>query len=899
MDNRTGDNKDGDLNRSRLICLDTESSICLALDRPTGPLRTTDAATQTTPKSSNSNIHSAMADRPHGAPKHPANVSSDSHFVPRVQEINGSSDSQQQQQQQQQQQKQQTGRTQPLHANGLAMLQTEQRELRNDGTSKSEVMPMANTTGGRVSKVSKATTTTRLENPNDTYLHRSLSDTGAALDRELQAAVDMMLHGSSTPIAALPDRSYQFGSISSRNMRLMPAYYADTMSHASGGGQSAQSDRAFVPGSQQYGECRGDEQTETGTRVQRLWQGSKQLKQKLAERLAWRRERSGNDEDTKSLASIEDTESTEHKHGADETDGDNRNDNKEPMQPQQRFKGMRCCHPETVLNSVALTARGGERTTATSIPMIGASLANNRAIGPVVRYVQRRPLTSLGIVLGVLVGLLIIIIVILAVGVFPFLMRSTLQDLSLTVTSVRASAPPQVSRALKMSNSAVSSDQLQQQQTRGLAAFPPPSGVRHNKRAMAFIEMGRDQSPDRRSPAPAASMLQHLSVPMTRAAASTQAHTMQAAPSHPPGMLERHDDHHTPQQQQQRPSLPIARGQVAPSTDDSAKGGSRGPMHSAPPPMAPHAQPASNGGTHHQAHAATRVIIPATATAAAVAAVAPPLILMPGIAAAPSPEQSTSGLKALDTATVTPTTTYMLQIAGNLTSGGPIGVDIEFTEPLRLYWGDTEVGSVASAGPIHVPGRGTSQWSWPAVEVSIPASSAATKSAVISNGAGNDGAAGPPHTLTDKRLLVPHTTPSVAPLKANNALEAGPHTFVQMGAEKAGDAASNGAMAAQIHLINGNAALDRSTAEDAARDHNRGLGKRDNTASGGGSSSGLTAWFAAIRDNRPFTMVWRSHVKISALGLHAKNVAFEKIVNVQCDDKSKNCVITDDDSSAA
>ncbi|KAJ1726633.1 hypothetical protein LPJ72_006273, partial [Coemansia sp. Benny D160-2] len=517
MDNRTGDNKDGDLNRSRLICLDTESSICLAVDRPTDPLRTTDAATQTTPKGSNSNVHSAMADRPHGAPKHPANVSSDSHFVPRVQEVNGSSDSQQQQQQQQ---KQQTGRIQPLHANGLAMPQTDERELRNDGTSKSEVMPMANTTGGRVSKANKGTTTAGLENPNDTYLHRSLSDTGADLDRELQAAVDMMLHGSNTPNTTLPDRSYQFGSISSRNMRLMPAYYADSMSHASGGGQSAQSDRAFVPGSQQYGEYRDDEHAENGTRMQRFWQGSKQLKQKLAERLAWRRERSGNDEDTKSLASIEDTESAEHKRSAVETDGDNRNDNKEPMDQQQqqqqpRFKGMRCCHPETVLNSVALTARGGEGSTATSIPMIGASLANNRVIGPVVRYVQRRPLTSLGIVLGVLVGFLIIIIVILAVGVFPFLMRSTLQDLSLTVTSVRASAPPQVSRALKMSTNALLPDQ---QQTRGLVAFPPPSGVRHNKRAMSFIEMGRDQGPDRRSPAPAASMLQHLSVPMTHAA---------------------------------------------------------------------------------------------------------------------------------------------------------------------------------------------------------------------------------------------------------------------------------------------------------------------------------------------------------------------------------------------
>ncbi|KAJ2841373.1 hypothetical protein GGI22_007917, partial [Coemansia erecta] len=239
MDNRHK-TRDGSENKARLICLDTESSICLAFDRTQ---HTVDAATQTTPRESQSINNSAMADKPQEAPKPPAAASSDSHFIPRIQEVNGSSESQQQQQQQQNHRRhhqQQQEEEDQRKTGGDLMMQTDQRDLRNDGTSKSDTIHMGSVDGHNNSKTSK-TNISRQLGDSDTFLHRSLSDTGTDLDRELQAAVDMMLQGSAS--IGLPDRSYQFGR-ASKNMRGAPAY-SDAMSQGSGG----QSDCVFVPGS--------------------------------------------------------------------------------------------------------------------------------------------------------------------------------------------------------------------------------------------------------------------------------------------------------------------------------------------------------------------------------------------------------------------------------------------------------------------------------------------------------------------------------------------------------------------------------------------------------------------------------------------------------------------------
>ncbi|KAJ1798219.1 hypothetical protein LPJ59_002640 [Coemansia sp. RSA 2399] len=932
-----------------------------------------DAATQTTPRESQSINNSAMVDKPHEAPKPPATASSDSHFIPRIQEVNGSSESQQQQQQQQQHHRQQQQQQQnQRRVDDSLMAQADQRDLRNDGTSKSDTIHMGSVDGHNNGKTSKTNISGQLGD-SDTFLHRSLSDTGTDLDRELQAAVDMMLQGSAS--IGLPDRSYQFGS-ASKNMRGVPAY-SDTMSHASGG----QSDRVFVPGS-----LRSTEDAQSTTRMQKIWLGSKQLSQKIVDRFSRRRE-DIDDEDTKSLSSADEPESCKRKHHAEGGDERAADDGET-----KRLKCVECRNPEAMVNSMALAARG---TTATTIPMVGASLANNRFVGPVIRYMQRRPLTSLGIVLGVLLSLLTIIIVILVVGVFPFLMRSTLQDLSLSVNSVRASAPPQVSRALKLSNNGISgsaqpfvhrlyhnarmadepillgsaaninvpirhgakvllarnseqqSSSLKLQQlssvpmslaTQAHVASVSPhaqtehASAEHKVRAEhpslahspSHVDHASTEHPSHVDHASTEhpSHLEHASLVHSAHAdhsslvhsvhadhpslVHTPAHMEQeslappvharlataAASGHPPGMSENHEVNHHPKQRiieshassptlnhlpattNAHSSLPLSK-----SIANTAKEINRGPVQLPLSSSVESHAPASNGDSsaHRAMHTETKIVFPSAATPATPA---PP----PGMVVIPNVAQPTSAPKALDT--TVPTSTYMLQIAGNMTSGGPIGVDIEFTEPLRLYWGDAEIGSVATPGSIHVPGRGTSQWSWPAVEVSIPATSGSKSAAVVHSEHDHSAM----HSLTDKRFFVTHT-PEVESID-----ETASRSLVQVGLDKMDSAPSDGAMAAQRRVINGNVALGRSNAEELGGGSHEHLARRD-TPEDSPSSSDLTSWFAAIRDNRPVTMLWRSRVKITALGLHAKDIKFEKVVRVQCDN-SKNCVVTNDSPSS-
>ncbi|KAJ1997370.1 hypothetical protein GGI04_005432 [Coemansia thaxteri] len=191
---------------------------------------------------------------------------------------------------------------------------------------------------------------------------------------------------------------------------------------------------------------------------------------------------------------------------------------------------------------------------------------------------------------------------------------------------------------------------------------------------------------------------------------------------------------------------------------------------------------------------------------------------------APVPD---SGPKTLDSAGSAASTTYMMQVAGNLTSGGPIGVNIEFTEPLHLLWRDMVVGVIRFPESIHVPGRGTTQWRWPPFEVAIPA-----------NGT---------RLVADDRVL------------------RGPPSDEQI---HPGSNQVNGIAQRRVMGASGSAALGRS----------------------GQEPDDLASWFAAIQAHRPFTMHWRSRVKVSAMGMHASNIKFEKSVRVLCDE-TQGCSI--------
>ncbi|KAI9499869.1 hypothetical protein GGI25_003897 [Coemansia spiralis] len=744
MDNRHS--KEAGEDRARLICLDTESSICLALDKS---LYTKDAATQTTPHGSQDNQQAMHQLK--------AAVSSDSHFIPRVQEINGSSDSQQ-------------------HQNRIGAFAHENLDP---------------TTGHKSSKNSLATEGEQLGD-SDTFLHRSLSDAGTDLDRELQAAVDMMLQGSTS--ISLPQRSYQ---INASPHGTFP--FSENVSHQS----CMDSDRAFVPGTPLAPEP-------ASTRAQRFWQGGKQLRKKIAGRFAWRQ---GNvdEEDKKSLSSVE----NEHENDA-ENDIDSDNVKRKMGDDEAvEAKRLKCaeCNPTTAV--IAATS------TATAIPMVSASLANSKFIGPVMRYVQRRPLTSLSIMLGVLLGLLAIIIAILVVAVFPFLMRTTLQDLSFVVTSVRAAPPPQVSRALLVGKS-------QHNPLRDLpvvTTLPPQvfgreqvEPIVHKNKQFWVRELSEPS-------------IAHSSAPMSIAPKtpvhfiSMSAHARSAAEH----LSQQHSDVQSSQLHTDMQSTTSAVHSSASSHQDSAS-------H--------HSFTKNNGGNVNTAlHAIhseepennRKVTIVNTHTST--------MHVMHGFV--PTPAALPIGVSATTKADDIPNMTYKLQIGGNMTSGGPIGVDIEFTEPLRLFWNDIEVGSITHPQSIHVPGRGTTQWSWPSFDVTMPAATSSAES----------------NAPSDKRLFMPHTS----------AVQ----SLVQVGADKIAVSANEAAVA-QRRVFNGNVAFGRSSADKAHA-------KRDQT-------DDLNSWFAIIKEHRPFTMLWRSSVKISAMGLHAKNLKFEKVVRVSCDG-SGNCSI--------
>ncbi|KAJ2096577.1 hypothetical protein GGI16_004814, partial [Coemansia sp. S142-1] len=211
---------------------------------------------------------------------------------------------------------------------------------------------------------------------------------------------------------------------------------------------------------------------------------------------------------------------------------------------------------------------------------------------------------------------------------------------------------------------------------------------------------------------------------------------------------------------------------------------------------------------------------------------------------------STGDTKALDTGSYS-SSMYMMQIAGNMTSGGPIGVSIEFTEPLRMLWRDRVVGIIHYPESIHVPGRGMTQWKWPPFEVSIPA-----------NGTGPS---------ADDRKLV-RKQDSV------NSEQPAPGSLIQLGADRIIDGGVGGI--AQRRALGGSnnaVALGRSNA---------------NSDPSAALPNDLASWFTAIQTHKSFTMHWKSKVKLSAMGIHTSNIKFEKSVHVLCSE-DKSCSITD------
>ncbi|KAJ2541437.1 hypothetical protein GGF49_003682 [Coemansia sp. RSA 1853] len=684
---------EGDSDRRRLICLDTESSICLSFDKslydgnmPLAPLNSKSIDAKHSKlidpayRKPNDTVQPISAHERQFIPRvHEFNESSDRHIIPRVQQINGSDDNQ------------------------------HQRVNRKDVVSASS------------NDESMATADMVLSDIDDSSANAqdSLTD----FDRDLQAAVDLMLQGSTSPSM---HHAYNMG-----NMSLVGGFNPSSAANMHEFGSSTEELRPKLP--------------------RRIFDRGRLLSAQLGTKITERfKRRNDNGEDPGII--IDDRRDVSAEIDGEET------------------KRM-------VDDSLSDEINGKPTKCTDCVPPGSASTSRvARLVSPIVRYMQRRPMASLGIVLGMLVALLVVIIIILVVGVFPFLMRSTLQDVSFEVTSVHASAPAAVSRVLKLKH------KLHDKMFRGVVpqalhkrdtdAVGPHSLVLGSvKHVVPPVAVNHVLAP----PAMHAEGAQHVGVASPPHLVSPVAHAL--LPNLPGPASNRAIGAH-PHVSQQDDAVTITR--VSMST-----------LH-----VAPH-QP---------------TLSPTTPVS--------------------SPE-----FKALDANL--PPLTYSMQIGGNLTSGGPIGVDIEFTEPLRMYWRDTEVGSIDKPNGIHVPGRGTTPWSWPAFDMTV------SQAPVIS---GN------------------------RKLENTRALAHGPSGSSEFDSEQEVDYGA-GTGVAQRRVMGGTPMLGRAAAEDMDVQGN------------------LADWFAAIQSHRSFTMQWRSRVRVSAMGLHSNNIKFEKTVRITCDN-NKDCVIS-------
>ncbi|KAJ2079783.1 hypothetical protein H4R24_003539 [Coemansia sp. RSA 988] len=627
--------------------------------------------------------------------RYPMSVSSETQFIPRVREVNGSNDSHHYQR----------------HSENAHSLSS------NDQSMTTADM-------------------TFYEEDDGMYARRRHGNVD--LDLELQAAVDLMLQGSPSP-AIRPHRPFYFG----RRQIAFAEESPDTLA------DSAAEPKPSIP--------------------QRALQQGRLLYTKVVGGIARRRTARISEESAEPQA--------EESDGSEAKQQDEYGQGSPIEKPQGKCTKCMPCEPQPDM--------APSRTT--------------RMLAPLLRYMQRRPMATLGIVLGALVALLIVIVIILVVGVLPFLIRSTLQDVSFSVTSFHAIAPAPVSRELSLKK---------------LSTSLPFAGS-HNPRLDKEAE----------------------STPLSAVSIDSEVRRLHKRESLP---LTLHSS--TPVQ------TSIAKSVVASKNDARLIATSNGHLRATNTAL--HATNAIRSQPSHTAVSGNRLaghvedVVTATHTSVSI------IHLVPNRA---TPVQNSSvtrptNIDKAHDAEVLPMT-YTMQVAGNLTSGGPIGIDIEFTEPLRMYWRDTEVGTIEKPESINVPGRGTAQWNWPPFEVSIP------HAPLIA-----------PTATGNKKLVIPHNASGKNP-------RPDPPTMITFGPDRVADAAGNAI--AQRSVLGGNADLGRAATEEG----------------NAGSQDGLSDWFAAIQAHRSFTMQWKSHVRVSAMGIHTNNVKFEKTVHIVCG-ITKDCVIS-------
>ncbi|KAJ2725888.1 hypothetical protein GGI07_000933 [Coemansia sp. Benny D115] len=755
---------------NRLVCLDTESSICLDFDRSLYSSNMFDALDES--KSLDLNTKPELQMLP------VLQVSSETNFIPCVREVHGSSDSQQR----------------------IPSIPAGQSMAGNDSIRSIH------------SSNQHSVLTAELAYAGDTEEGmQGVSDVDTEMmDRELQAAVDMMLNGETTAIDNTPTVQSACVPPHSRNRILGSArFLTGKLFRPNETGALVPVDlHSRAPEEPPTHTEEGAQHSTGGGRRQQLLNLPKLVLGRLSRH---KHERSpAYSEGDVSMSSLE-KDATERKIA--------------DVPPEQKTTvRAACCLPDPV---VGPQNRG----------RIGRMLA------PVTKFVQQRPMASLGIALAALVSLLVILIVVLVACVFPFLMRSTLQDVSFVLTEVHALPPAEVSRELLVHNikklprphaPARHARVAEEMDSDMDGAFAVP--LRHEANGHGHglwprdlhSRIGSDLRPLQRIELIPAELSSAVRIGVTSALLTSQSTEPMSA-----------------RVQSAVPKSTVVHSRPASSFLSSVVSSPHGLRQEMIEDVVTVTSVSINTVHVPMARATAAHVAVPTSHGNAVSAAAPVATGVSEIERAMDAEKKKAPAAAAINA---PSTSYMLQVAGNLTSGGPIGVHIEFTEPLQMMWHDVQVGVIEQPVGIHVPGRGTAQWTWPPVEVSIPAS---TTSRIATAGSSSD--------------------------KANRRMD------------KKTDAASSGKSAnddavvmdtgvAQRRVLGGAMALGRSSSRFSDID--------DSEA----AHEALTSWFDAIQAHRPFTMIWRSRVKVSAMGLHTNDVRFEKTVSVVCGE-SRNCTI--------
>ncbi|KAJ1724409.1 hypothetical protein LPJ53_001309 [Coemansia erecta] len=759
----TDPSDDRDQDRNKLICLDTESSICLAFDRSLYNSLDLDIG---------QNIHMVPA----------MGTSSETHFIPHVREVNGSSDS---------------------HQNVQHNAEAKLKAINSSCSGISSSNP-----------ASMMTADMAYAGDTEDFLHGSSDiEINTDMDRELQAAVDMILTGESADsdagavAEANPPRPSRHRAFLNANAILGSARVLTGKLFKANGNtfvpvdlqsqQEQQQQQGQNPQPVEQPQMHDFEQTRslnssvvplTGDMFEPAAAQRKfpRLRGLLGTRFARNRTESpAYSEGDTSMSSLE-KDATERKIVGVVPEG-------------KTTVRAACCLPEPVA----------------STPSSGP-----RFLRPAVQFIQKRPVASLGITLSVLLALLAVIIVVLVVCVFPFLMRTTLQDVAVILTEVHAVPPSEVSRELLVGRN---SEMAAGHRNHGRMAVEMHHlgvlSVHGSGHVSPKENWARElQSSAVSSPLVRSSAVEHNGVSLHTASAKSSA---------------TRNGHHRSNQLRHETMENIASASHSPASAFVAQAMRR-------------ATTIEDVVTLTNVAMST-VHVPPPSLERSVASVHPTqsfsLVAPSNTHSGSATVRDAGSLDSVKDATIA-SSTYMMQLAGNLTSGGPIGVSIEFTEPLRLLWRDVEVGVINNPEKIYISGRGTTQFTWPPFEVAVPGSLSRRDEAAASH---RD--LGRPHT----RAAVHSSAPSDAEFAA----------------------------IAQRRTMDGNAPLLGRSID--------GLRYRDIDDSGY-VREGMTNWFAAIQAHLPFTMQWRSRVKLSALGLHTKDILFDKTVNIVCGE-ARNCTI--------